>query len=153
MKKLLFIPSLFCLFLLNVASICSNDDNNNSTQLEQLNANLRTGTWRITTFNDNGNDNVSQFNNRVFTFNENGTVTATLLGSTLVETSTYSITEANENNPNDDMLYLNIGFESPSNLAILYGDWEIDSWSTSEVVLYDPTGVNGGLMNLVFTKI
>jgi hypothetical protein len=89
----------------------------------------------------------------VFTFNENGTVTATLLGSTLVETSTYSITEANENNPNDDMLYLNIGFESPSNLAILYGDWEIDSWSTSEVVLYDPTGVNGGLMNLVFTKI
>lgn len=153
MKKRIFIPVLFCLFMLNVASMCSSDENSNSTELDQINANLRTGTWRITTFNDNGNDNVSQFNNRVFTFNEDGTITVTLLGTTLVETSSYSVTSSNQNSQNTTMTYLNIGFESPSNLAILFGNWEIDSWSNSEIELHDPTGVNGGPINLVFTKI
>lgn len=90
------------------------------------------GTWKVTSFKDDGQDKTSQFAGVVFTFNTDGTVT--LNGAVSVK-GTWDV--AKEDDSNDDDLFddrhqeliLNI----PSPYESISDDWEIDKFSDTKI--------------------
>lgn len=152
MKKIILIPMLFCLFMLNVASMCSSDDDSNTTQDPTPVINTAgQGTWRITSYIDSGNDETNHFTGYNFTFGSGGVLTATNGSNTV--TGTWSVTndDSNDDSPSNDLDF-NIGFSAPANFADLTDDWDIVSYSDTTISLIDVSGGNGGTDTLIFTK-
>lgn len=152
MKKVILIPMLFCLFMLNVASMCSSDDNSSSSQDPTPVINAATqGTWRVTSYVDSGTDETNHFTGYNFTFSNGGVLTATNGSNTV--TGTWSVTSDNSNDdsPSNDLDF-NIGFTAPANFADLTDDWDIVTYSDTTISLIDISGGNGGTDTLVFTK-
>ncbi|WP_284651270.1 hypothetical protein [Flavobacterium terrisoli] len=152
MKKLILIPALFCLFMLNVASMCSSDDDNSSSQDPTPVINTATdGTWRVTSYVDSGNDETNHFTGYNFTFASGNVLSAT--NGTNTYTGTWSVTsdDSDDDNPSSDLDF-NIAFASPADFADLSDDWDIVSYSATTISLIDISGGNGGTDTLVFTK-
>lgn len=152
MKKLFFIPILLCLFMLNVASMCSSDDNSSSSQDPTPVINTATqGTWRVTSFVDSGTDETNHFNGYNFTFGNEGVLTATNGTNTVI--GTWSVTnDSSTDDSSGNDLDFNIGFTGPANFLDLTDDWDIVSYSNTTISLIDVSGGNGGTDTLVFTK-
>jgi hypothetical protein len=153
MKKLKLIPFLAVLFMLNVASMCSNDDNSNVTSQDPtpvINT-ANQGTWRITLFNDSGNNETSNFTGYNFTFGGSNVLTATNGPNTY--TGTWSVTSDNsgDDSPSNDLDF-NIAFSSPANFAELSDDWNIISYTSTRIQLIHVSGGNGGTDYLTFEK-
>ncbi|HPW97824.1 MAG TPA: hypothetical protein PK218_04625 [Flavobacterium sp.] len=154
MKKLFLIPMLFCLFMLNVASMCSSDDDSSSSSQDPtpvINA-ASQGTWRVTSYIDSGNDETNHFTGYNFTFGSNNVLTTT--NGTNSYTGTWSVTssdDSNDDNPSSDLDF-NILFSSPADFADLTDDWDIVTYSSNTISLIDVSGGNGGTDILVFTK-
>jgi hypothetical protein len=152
MKKLFLIPILFCLFMLNVASMCSSDDSSSSSQDPTPVINVATqGTWRVTSYVDSGTDETNHFTGYNFTFATGGVLSAT--NGTNTYTGTWSVTNDNSNddNPSSDLDF-NIAFASPADFADLTDDWDVVSFTATTISLIDVSGGNGGTDTLVFTK-
>lgn len=152
MKKVLLIPMLFCLFMLNVASMCSSDDNSSSSQDPTPVINAATqGTWRVTSYVDSGTDETNHFTGYNFTFSNGGVLTATNGSNTVTGTWSVLNDDTNDDSPSNDLDF-NIGFTAPANFADLTDDWDIVSYSDTTISLIDISGGNGGTDTLVFTK-
>jgi hypothetical protein len=152
MKKVILIPMLFCLFMLNVASMCSSDDDSSSSADPTPVINAATqGTWRVTSYVDSGNNETSDFTGYNFTFATGGALTAT--NGTNSYSGTWSVTgdNSNDDSPSNDLDF-NISFAAPANFADLTDDWDIVSYSATTISLIDVSGGNGGTDTLVFTK-
>lgn len=152
MKKVILIPMLFCLFMLNVASMCSSDDDSSSSQDPTPVINAATqGTWRVTSYIDSNTDETNHFTGYNFTFASGGVLTAT--NGTNTVTGTWSVTgdDSNDDSPSNDLDF-NIGFSTPANFADLTDDWDIVTYSANTISLIDISGGNGGTDILVFTK-
>ena len=152
MKKIILIPALFCLFMLNVASMCSSDDNSSSSQDPTPVINAATqGTWRVTSYVDSGNDETNHFAGYNFTFASGNVLSAT--NGTNTYNGTWSVTNDNSNddNPSSDLDF-NIAFTAPADFADLTDDWDIVSYTSTTISLIDISGGNGGTDILVFTK-
>lgn len=152
MKRLIFYPVIACLFFLNTASMCSSDDNSSSSQdtSEVINT-VSSGTWRITLFDEDGNDHTNDFNNYDFTFGASNVLTATN-GSTTV-TGFWSVT--NDDSSDDDSssdVDFNILFTSPNDFAELSEDWHILERTATKIRLRHISGGNGGTDLLTFEK-
>ena len=141
--------SVLLIMYLFVSCSKSNDNPPNSIQ-EQIEDNISAGTWRITYFNDSGNDETNHFAGYNFTFGTNGVLTAT--NSTNTYAGTWSITDSNSNDDSKDDLDFNISFISPDNFADLTEDWSIVSQSSTEIELTHVSGGNGGTDFLTFQK-
>ena len=153
MKKVLLIPMLFCLFMLNVASMCSSDDNSSSSSQDPtpvINAATQ-GTWRVTSYVDSGTDETNHFTGYNFTFSNGGVLTATNGSNTVTGTWSVLNDDSNDDSPSNDLDF-NIGFTAPANFADLTDDWDIVSYSDTTISLIDISGGNGGTDTLVFTK-
>jgi hypothetical protein len=154
MRKLKLIPLLALVFLLNVASMCSNDDNSNSSADPTPVINTVTsGTWRITLYEDNGVDETTNYSNYNFTFNSNGVLTA---ANTTSYNGTWSVTTSNsaDDNPDNDLDF-NIAFTAPAPITFtddLTDDWDIVSYTATKIELIDVSGGNGGTDYLTFEK-
>lgn len=152
MKKVILIPMLFCLFMLNVASMCSSDDNSSSSQDPTPVINAATqGTWRVTSYVDSGTDETNHFTGYNFTFGNGGVLTATNGSNTVTGTWSVLNDDSNDDSPSNDLDF-NIGFTAPANFADLTDDWDIVSYSDTTISLIDISGGNGGTDTLVFTK-
>jgi hypothetical protein len=153
MKKLILIPALFCLFMLNVASMCSSDDDSSSSSQDPTPViNTATnGTWRVTSYVDSGNDETNNFTGYNFIFASSNVLSAT--NGTNTYTGTWSVTadNSNDDSPSSDLDF-NIAFASPANFADLTDDWDIVSYTATTISLIDVSGGNGGTDTLVFTK-
>jgi hypothetical protein len=153
MKKLFLIPMLFCLFMLNVASMCSSDDDSSSSQDPTPVINAATqGTWRVTSYIDSGTDETNHFTGYDFTFGSNNVLTAN--NGTNSYTGTWSVTssdDSNDDNPSSDLDF-NILFSSPVNFADLTDDWDIVTYNSNTISLIDVSGGNGGTDILIFAK-
>lgn len=151
MKKLILIPALFCLFMLNVASMCSSDDNSTSADPTPIINTVTQGTWKVTTYLDSGNDETNHFTGYNFTFGAANVLTAA--NGTNTYTGTWSVTsdDSNDDNPSGDIDF-NIAFVSPTDFADLTEDWNIVSYSSTTISLIHISGGNGGTDTLVFTK-
>lgn len=156
MKKLRFIPVLSLVFMLNVASMCSDDDDNyvvptptNVQQTQVINT-VSSGTWRITYYNDSGSDETTNFNGFNFTFGTNNVLTAS--GNGVSYTGTWSVTDSNSNDDTINDLDFNIAFSAPDNFLELSDDWDIVSRTDTKIELIDVSGGNGGTDYLTFEK-
>jgi hypothetical protein len=153
MKKLKLIPILASLFLLNVASMCSDDnDTTNTANPTPVINTVNQGTWRITLYEDNGVNETNNYANYIFTFNSNGVLTAV---NTTTYNGTWSVTASNSNDDSQDDLDFNIAFLAPAPSAFtddLTDDWDIISYTANKIQLIDVSGGNGGTDYLTFEK-
>lgn len=154
MKKLKLVSFLSLIFVFNVASMCSDDDNSNTAADPSPVINTVTsGTWRITLYEDSGVNETTNYSNYIFTFNANGVLTAA--NSTSCN-GTWSVTSSNSNddNPNNDLDF-NIAFVAPAPNTFtddLTDDWDIISYTANRIQLVDVSGGNGGTDYLTFEK-
>ena len=153
MKTLKLIPILLCVFMLNVASMCSNDDNNSNPPADPtpvINT-VNQGTWRITLYNDSGTIKTSNFTGYNFTFGSGSALTATNGSNTYNGTWSVTSGDSNDDNPSNDLDF-NIGFTTPTNFEDLTDDWDIVTYTASKIELRDVSGGNGGTDLLTFEK-
>ncbi|RYY48150.1 MAG: hypothetical protein EOO06_11050 [Chitinophagaceae bacterium] len=143
MKQILNL--VFAGFFAIAISSCSKDDNNTGGVSATVAASLKTGTWKITSFVDNGVDETSNFNSFIFTFNSSGTVTAT--NSVLTANGTWST------GIDDSRHKLLLVFGSPAFFSDISEDWEIVAQSATQVSLRHISGGSGETDLLVFQKM
>lgn len=154
MKKLKLVSVLSLIFVFNVASMCSDDDNSNTAADPSPVINTVTsGTWRITLYEDSGVNETTNYSNYIFTFGANGVLTA---ANSTSFNGTWSVTSSNSNddNPNNDLDF-NIAFVAPAPNAFtddLTDDWDIISYTANRIQLVDVSGGNGGTDYLTFEK-
>ena len=139
-----------------LSSSCTSDDdgsqNNNSGEIQQIENQAESGTWRITSFMDSGQDETNDFNGYNFTFESNGTITATNGNNT--ESGNWSVTGSNSSSSSSDDIDFNIMFNVPetSEFDDLNDDWDIISHSDNTLRLRDVSGGNGGTDTLTFER-
>lgn len=153
MKKLVLIPALFLVFMLNIASTCSDDDVPSSTSQDPtpvINS-VNTGNWRVTFYEDSGNVETTNFTNFNFTFGSGNVLTAS--NGTTSYAGTWSVTSDNsgDDSPSNDLDF-NIGFVAPPNFEDLTEDWNIISYTSTKIQLIHVSGGNGGTDYLTFEK-
>lgn len=126
---------------------CKKDD---IKQKENIEAEVTSGTWRISNFNDSGINETANFNSYNFTFEDNGTLTAS--NGTNTYTGSWSITDSNSNDDSPDDLDFNVNFNLTNDFEDLNDDWDIISHTSSALQLKDVSGGNGGTDELTFVK-
>lgn len=159
MKTPNFIYGLIVMFSLSLLSgTCSSDDddgpstNDNSAQIQQIQTQAQSGTWRITSYIDSGQDETTDFTGYNFTFESNGTLTATNVTNN--QTGSWSVTDSNSNDDSPDDIDFNISFNVPdtSDFDDLNDDWDIVSHTDTRIQLRDVSGGNGGTDTLTFER-
>jgi hypothetical protein len=155
MKKIFMIPIVFCIFLLNVAGMCSSDDDNSSTPASnsvksQVVNTASAGTWRVTLFEEEGKNETAHFAGYNFTFGASNVLTSTNGSNTY--TGTWSISDSNSNDDSMDDLHFNISFSAPNDFVDLSDDWDILERTDAKIKLIDVSGGNGGTDYLTFEK-
>lgn len=134
-----------------VMASCTKEDNLTDIQvIEEIESNIRTGTWRIIKFIDSGTDETNQFQGYSFTFSINGVLTAANGVNTYA--GTWSITDSNSNDDSPDDLDFNILFNLTNDFEDLNDDWDIITRSPAGIELIDISGGNGGTDYLTFEK-
>lgn len=151
MKKLVLIPALFCLFMLNVASMCSSDNSSSSSDPTPVINTATQGTWRVSSYVNSGTDETNHFTGYNFTFATGNVLTATNGTNTYTGTWSVVVDNSNDDNPSSDLDF-NIAFASPADFADLTDDWDVVSHTSTTISLIDVSGGNGGTDILVFTK-
>lgn len=151
MKKY-FISAVLTLGLFLITFSCSSDTvmTDNSAEIKQISDMATSGTWRITNYNDSGQNETSDYTGYNFTFNENGTLIAT--NGTNTYNGTWSVSDDSSSDDDPDDIDFNIFFASPPNFEDLSDDWDIVSSSSSKIELIDISGGNGGTDLLTFEK-
>lgn len=159
MKKGFYYGLLIMLSFTLMSFNCSDDDDggsnsDNSQQIAQIEDTAESGTWRITNFNDSGQNETSDFTGYSFEFNSNGTLVASN-GSNTVNGS-WSVTDSSSSSSSsdDDDIDFNIFFQVPndSDFEDLNDDWDVVSISSNKIELIDISGGNGGTDLLTFEK-
>ena len=145
MKKILFSVSL-----LAIASSCTKWQ----SEQKQINKAAIDGTWIVSSYIDDGDDETNDFSSFRFSFLEDGTLNATdlLSSNSNPYTGTWSITDSNSNDDSLDDLDFNINFAVSNKLDDLSDDWDIISHTTTEIKLIDVSGGGGGTDYLTLTK-
>jgi len=166
MKKNVF-KVMFSLAVLSATFVsCSEDDDSSSVNNNNNNGNgnditnavniAKSGTWRVTSYVDSGNDETTHFANYHFTFGNNNVLTADNTTSDDIYTGTWAVTDSNssdDDSPGNSDIDFVIGFASPADFADLSDDWDITSVTATTISLKDVSGGNGGTDVLVFQKI
>ena len=137
---------------------CSDDDssstNNNNGNLADVRNTVQSGTWRITSFVEEANDETNHFTGYNFTFDDNGTLTAENGSNTY--NGTWSVTNDSSSDDDDSSnssdIDFNISFPSPVNFTDLNDDWDILERTDTKIRLIDVSGGNGGTDYLTFEK-
>jgi hypothetical protein len=140
--------SLIMTMILAIAS-CNNDDDpkNSASALQNI---VKAGTWKITRFEDSGNNETSSFSGYNFVFEANGTLTASSSNNLFV--GTWSITDDSSNDDSTDDMDFNINFSANNSFDELSEDWHFISSSTSKIELIHVSGGNGGTDYLTFER-
>jgi len=146
------------LFITACTSDSDNDAVSNLAQLqadaEELTQTVESGTWTITNFVDDGEDETSDFAGYDFTFNPDGTLVAD--NGTTTITGSWSITidddssddssddsdddgmdDDSDDDDDDDEIEFNIFFASPETFTELSEDWDIISFTSDTIQLVD----------------
>ena len=150
MKSKHILSIFFMLFMSIILISCSSNDDSNSgdssTVIAQLESSIKSGTWRVSNFVEDGNNQTSDFNGFSFSFGDNGIVTATN-GST-TKNGTW-ITGTDDSTPK-----LIISFpDNDGPFEEISEDWRIESTTSSKIDLKHVSGGDGSIDLLSFTKI
>ena len=140
MKQLL---SFLLAGLIFTATSCSKDDDNGGNSAAVATS-LKSGTWHISSYSDNGVNETDNFSSFTFTFGTSGTVTAT--NSLLTATGSWST------GFDDSKDKLDLDFPAPPLFEELSEDWEIVSQTSTQISLRHISGGSGETDLLVFQK-
>ena len=146
MKKIL-LPVI----ALGLLAACSKWNNSQS----QINKTAIDGTWIVSSYIDDGDDETADFTTFRLDFLDDGTLNATDLVSSNSNpyAGTWSITDSNSNDDDSlDDLDFNINFAVGNKLDDLSDDWDIISYTDTEIKLIDVSGGGGGTDYLTLTK-
>lgn len=140
------------------SSTCSHNDDDdgsnydNSGQIQQIIVEAQSGTWRVTSYIDSGQDETNDFSGYSFLFDSNGTLTAT--NGSLNQTGSWSVTNSNSNDDSSNDIDFNIFFNVPESNKFedLNDDWDIVSHTDNMIKLRDVSGGNGGTDTLTFER-
>ena len=143
--------TLLSLSLIALLGACSKWQSNQ----KQINNISTDGTWIVSSYIDNGDDETADFTTFRFTFLESGVLNATdlLSSNSNPYVGSWSVTDSNSND--DDNLAdldFNINFNVSNQLDDLSDDWDIISYTDTEIKLIDVSGGNGGTDDLTLTK-
>ena len=136
MKTHYYYPlTLFALLLYVLLTSCSSDNDSNTIP-DSIEANIQSGTWKITKFIDSGIDETNDFTGYNFTFDSSGTLSASN------GTNNYDGTWNILSNDGTDLnhLELNIFFSLMNDFDDLTDDWDFISQSSSKIELIDISG-------------
>jgi hypothetical protein len=109
--------------------------------------------WRITYFEDSGDNETNNFTGYIFEFDSGNLLTATNGSSN--HAGTWSIVDdgsGDDNNDYDDIDF-NIAFSNPADFTELSEDWEVVSASATKIELRHVSGGNGETDLLTFEKV
>lgn len=153
MKKIKLYPILATIFLLNVASMCSSDDDStSSTDFTPIINTVSQGTWKISSYIDSDVDETSHFAGYSFAFNAtNNQLTATNTNNTYTGSWSVTINDSADDIPTNDIDF-NISFSSPINFVDLTDDWNILSRTDAKIQLVSVSGGGNGTDYLTFEK-
>lgn len=142
MKKarIFFVTAIISLALLS----CEKDSNAKDDTGSTTSSIVSLGSWKITLFNDSGNDETSDFSGYAFTFNSNGSVTSVKNTNTVTGTWSTGIDDS------QNKLILNFGTTIP--FDDLNEDWDILERTLVKIRLQHISGGNGGTDLLTFEK-
>ena len=165
MKKTILLGKLIMLSIFfTLASCSSNDDNDNSTgggsgggagtggsvsaQINELRTIMASGTWVITFYFDNNQEETNTYRTFSFIFNPQGSLNA----SDGIDTSngTWSVTP---DSSDDGDIDFNIVFTSPPDFEELSDDWDVISYSNDKLELRDINGGSGQTDLLTFERL
>ncbi len=143
--------TLLSLSLIALLGACSKWQSNQ----KQINNISTDGNWIVSSYIDNGDDETADFTTFRFTFLESGVLNATdlLSSNSNPYVGSWSVTDSNSND--DDNLAdldFNINFNVSNQLDDLSDDWDIISYTDTEIKLIDVSGGNGGTDYLTLTK-
>ena len=122
---------------------------------KQINKISTDGTWVVSSYIDDGDDETSDFSTFRLTFLENGTLNATdlLSSNSNPYSGSWSVTDSNSNDDDNlDDLDFNINFNVSNKLDELSDDWDIISFTETEIKLIDISGGGGGTDYLTLSK-
>ena len=133
-----------------MASACSKWQNNQ----QQITKISTDGTWIISSYIDDGDDETTDFSTFRLHFMESGVLHGTdlLSSSSSPYAGTWSITDSNSNDDSLDDLDFNMNFNVGNKLDDLSDDWDIISYTDTEIKLIDVSGGGGGTDYLTLTK-
>lgn len=148
---------LLAALMVSVAAVSCSDDDSASASVNAdptavINT-MKSGTWRITSFTDDGNNETNHFTSFNFTFDENNVLTAT--DGTNSFNGLWTVTNddsSDDDNGSSNDIDFNIVFSSPDMFTDLTDDWEIQERSGVRIKLRDVSGGNDGTDYLVFEK-
>ncbi len=140
MKKNLSVLLILSCLILTSPSCKKKEDDSTSITTASI---ITSGTWRITLYNDSGNDELSQYAGYTFTFT-NGNVSAVKNSNTV--TGTYST----RTDDSKKKLVLDFGAIVP--FDELNDDWHIVEETSTKIRCQDVSGGNGGTDLVTFEK-
>ncbi len=154
MKKASFYFVLAAAFLFSAASCSSNDDNssNSSTDPAQVTATVTQGTWRITSFVEDGTDHTSDFTGYNFTFGSNGALTAANGTDTVDGFWTVTSDDGSDDDNSTGDSDFNIIFSTPASFAELTEDWDVIERTSSRIKLRHISGGDGSTDTVTLEK-
>ncbi|MCE3296201.1 MAG: hypothetical protein K0R65_1915 [Crocinitomicaceae bacterium] len=145
MKKLSILLVLCSAFF--VLPACSK-----KKQIKNITSEITEGSWRISSYIDDSEDETSDYSGDTFTFKSDGTLIVT---GTHQATGSWAVTK--EDNSNDDDVFddrhVEFIISLPALLDDLTDDWEVESHSSSRLELKDKSGGDGSEDYLTFVKI
>ncbi len=151
--KILRVKFVFFTFISLVSFMaCNGDDDNVSynDSMSNIESNVEMGTWHITKYIDDGNDEMNHFTGYNFTFGNSNVLTAA--NSTNSYTGSWSISDSNSDDDSQNDLDFNIFFALPPDFEDLSDDWDFISHTSTKIELIDISGGNGGTDYLTFEK-
>ena len=148
MKKLKLISILSLLFILNVASMCSDDDDTSSqvSNPTEIASTLTDGQWIVTLYKENDVVKTNNYSGYNFTFGTDSALSAT--NGTTTQSGDWS-TYADSGYTKLDMMFtaLDGPFEEISE------DWNVISRTATKIELKHVSGGDGGIDYLTLEKV
>lgn len=146
MKKILL--PMIALGLLASCSKWKNDQ-------KQINKAAIDGTWIVSSYIDDGDDETADFTSFRLDFLDDGILNGTdlLSSNSNPYVGSWSVTDSNSNDDDSlEDLDFNINFAVGNKLDDLSDDWDIISYTDTEIKLIDVSGGGGGTDYLTLTK-
>ncbi len=135
---------LLILVFISILWGCQKDDPITPTPSNQFSDQLQVGTWRISSYLDNGQDETSSFSGYAFQFGSGNVLTATK--NNMPINGTWNVVK------DDSGIKLLLVFSAPPDFESLSDDWKVGQYSATQIQLTDTSGGNGRVDYLRFER-
>ncbi len=126
---------------LSALGSCNKDSNIDPTNSANV---LKEGTWKVTLYKDDNQDETSYFQGYSFDFQDGGVVSAT--------SSSQTVNGTWNTRKDSGKTKLDLNFDDIFNFDELDDDWEIVSQTATKIELKDVSGGSGDTDYLTFEK-